>query len=257
MKAIDMADADIESAEKYGHAIIGVSDKSYPKLAQRLNAISPVLFVSGSLNAIQEKSITIIGTREPSRDGVITAERITREFCIRGWTIVSGLALGIDSVAHNIALQQNQATIAVLAHGLDDLYPKSNTRLAQQIVEKNGALISEYPYRTKSLPANFVERDKVQAGLGKAVLMIQSDITGGSLHASRAALKFGRHLIIPYPTKRDIESKHIKINANLRILESLREDVAKYLHCSIEDTDKIIALRSRNDYNDVEQKILL
>lgn len=249
------ANADVEAAEKRGHFIVSLQDQNYPKLLRKLHDRPAILFMSGDPERLSERSVAIIGTREPSTQGEETARRVTQYFAANGWQIVSGLAVGLDTVAHRTALESGGTTVAVLAQGLDKIYPKENAELAEQIVQHGGVLVSEYSYGSQTFPSNFVERDRIQAGLARGVVMVQSDEAGGSWHASRAALRYGRYLIIPSPTDADIKAGHPKVRGNLRILHSSPEDRAAFLKCSVEELKRLRVLESRDDYPSLESTL--
>jgi len=257
MKAVNAADKDVATAERLGHSIVGISDAAYPTLLSRVNDRPVILFVRGNPRQFSEKAVAVIGTREPSEHGRITAERTTNYFATNGWQVVSGLAIGVDTFAHMATLNAHGSTVAVLAHGLDTVYPKQNQKLAETIVENGGLLVSEYPYETPGFPAHFVERDRIQAALARGVVMVQSDESGGSWHASRAALRYHRYLIIPKPTAADIKSNHLKAKGNQMIVKASVIERASFLKCSQQDLDRLIVLESRDDYSAVEQKLLL
>lgn len=255
--AIQSADFDITEAKRLNHHIVSISDASYPKLLRNISDRPTIIYVSGDISHFSDKSIAIIGTRDPSNHGVVTAARITKYFANRGWQIVSGLAIGIDSVAHETTLLEKGSTVAVLAHGLDTVYPRQNQSLAEKIVAMGGLLITEYSYGTPSFPANFVERDRIQAALARAVVMVQSDETGGSWHASRAALKYKRHLIVPHPTKTDISARNLKIRGNLKIFESNSIDRSTFLKCSQDDLCRLLLIESKDDYVSIERQLMI
>jgi DNA processing protein len=252
------ADADVAAAEKFGDHILGVQDSLYPKLLLTTSDLPLIIFVRGDPNNFSEKALAVIGTREPSAHGQITCERITRYFVGNRWQIVSGLAIGLDTVAHKTTLENSGSTVAVLAHGLDSIYPKQNQKLAEEIVEKDGLLLSEYPYGTPSFPSNFVERDRIQAGLARAVIMIQSDETGGSWHASRASIRYGRQLIVPRPTESDLSNDYPKSRGNRFLIDSSPEKRAAFLKCPAgANLDKqLVFVYSKEDYPVVEASLL-
>lgn len=247
---------EIDTAKRLNHKILSPLDKEYPRLLIGNPDQPPILFASGAIEKLNEKSLAVIGTREPSKHGVITCERITKHFTQAGWVIVSGLALGLDTVAHKACLASGGSTIAVLAHGLDKVSPKSNTVLAEQIVNNNGVLVTEYSYNTATFASNFVERDRIQAGLSKGVVMIQSDVVGGSLHASRAILSYDRLLIIPYPTSHDVSVKHPKIEGNLKIANGNTKELADFLKCPQENLRNVLVIRSKDDYEMLNDRLM-
>ncbi|OFA00171.1 DNA-processing protein DprA [Duganella sp. HH101] len=242
------ADRDVELAEKNGHFILSALDSKYPKLLANVADRPEIIFVRGDPARFTHRSVAVVGTREPTRHGIVTAARITAHFVADQWQIVSGLALGIDTIAHQCTLENKGSTVAVLAHGLDTVYPKENKLLAEQIVEAGGILLSEYAYNSRTFPSNFVERDRIQAALATCVVMVQSDEQGGSWHASRAALRYGRFLVVPRPTDEDQAAREPKIRGNLKIIQSSTTESSKFLKCRPEDINRVVVLEGRNDY---------
>lgn len=244
-RAAEQAGANISQARHDGARIVTVVDADYPVALNGTPDRPAILFVKGTLQP--ERTVAVIGTREPTDHGAEITRRATRYLVEDGWSIVSGLALGTDGLAHQTALEAGGHTVAVLAHGLQTIAPRGHARLAQAILEQGGALVSEYPYGTAVFPAQFVKRDRTQAGLSQGVLMVQSDVQGGSLHASRAALDYRRPLAVPVPTPRDLNNREPKVQGNLVILNGGR-DAAALLKCHEGDLDNVIPLASREDY---------
>ncbi|MCS6233602.1 DNA-processing protein DprA [Shewanella baltica] len=249
------AEDQISIAHSFGHNIISRLDESYPDSLRDTIDAPAILFCNGNINLLKSQSISIIGTREPTSDGLKIAARITSWFSRNGWTITSGLANGVDTIAHQYCLKSNGYTIAILAHGLEKVYPASNKELAKDIVKKNGLIISEYRYNSFVAKSNFVERDRIQAGLSKAVFLVQSDIKGGSLHASRAALNYNRLLIVVGQSDRDKENNEPKIQANLALLSLNKKIQTDLLKVSSQQTNNIIPLMSKDNYESVNNKI--
>ncbi|WP_350298129.1 DNA-processing protein DprA [Pseudomonas putida] len=246
--ASEQAEFQVDSAEKHEAKIISPLDADYPDLLAATKDDPFILYVCGELHACPMKSVAIIGTREPTPHGEIITRRVTEYFIENQWSIVSGLALGCDGLAHQAALDSGGHTVAVLAHGLQMIAPSQHKKLAHNILESGGALISEYPFGQKVFPQQFVKRDRTQAGLAQGVVMIQSDIKGGSLHASRAALDYNRWLAVPLPTSVDRSNKEPKVMANLLIAEGDWVDKANLLKCKRERLDNVLLLRTRDDY---------
>lgn len=156
-------------------------------------------------------------------------------------------ALRIISLAET-AVKNRGHTVAVLAHGLHTVQPKAHTRLAEDILSCGGALVTEYGFGVEAAPHQFVKRDKIQAGLAAGVVMLQSDESGGSLHASRAALAYGRILAVPYPTRKDIAANEKKITANLLLADPSNDKNRKLMKCSDEALRNIFVIHTREDY---------
>lgn len=191
----------ISAAENLGIGIISRYDEEFPKnLLGTLNEdgnpdVPVILYYKGDLKAAGLPSVAIIGTREPSREGNIAGQYLGTAFAQAGFNIVSGLALGCDTAAHVGSLRASKgATTAFLAHGLDTIYPEENRGLAEVIIERGGLLMSEYPAGAKVDRYKFVARDRLQAGLADATIVIQSGIHGGTMHAVNATLKAGKPL---------------------------------------------------------------
>lgn len=255
--ALAITDSDIRCAERQGVTILSVRDPAYPKLLRDLKDSPTILYVQGDPSRFTEKALAVVGTREPTLHGKIVAERITKYFAEKGWQVVSGLAVGVDTVAHEATLSVLGSTVAVLAHGLDiAIYPKQNSSLAKRIVENGGLLISEYPFGTSSFPAHFVERDRIQAALAKGVVMVQSGETGGSWHASRAALNYDRWLMVPEPTSRDRLEGNPKIRGNKVMADGTVSAKVEILKCSSVALEKLMILRTREDYPLAEERLL-
>ncbi|WP_234452456.1 DNA-processing protein DprA [Pseudomonas sp. MF6747] len=246
--AYEQADAQVSLASKYESKIISALDDDYPHLLAATKDDPFIIYVRGELYACPLRSVAIIGTREPTPHGEVITRRVTEYFVENQWSVVSGLALGCDGLAHKAALDSGGHTVAVLAHGLQMIAPSQHRKLAEDILEGGGALISEYPFGRKVFSQQYVKRDRTQAGMAQGVVMIQSDVKGGSLHASRAALDYERWLAIPLPTSIDRNNKESKIMANLLIAEGEWVDKANLLKCKREHLNNIIVLRTKNDY---------
>lgn len=171
--------------------IISYYDESFPKLLKLIDDAPLILNYKGNLNGISNRiGVAIIGTREPNTDGLKAGELVGKFFAEQGgFNVVSGLAVGCDSSAHKGCLMGNGFTTAILAHGLQTVYPKENLKLSEEILDKGGVLLSEYLYGKAALPNYFIERDRLQSGLSIGTIVIQTDINGGTMHAVRATLK--------------------------------------------------------------------
>jgi DNA processing protein len=242
------AERQINLATSAGTRIISSVDVGYPKLLADTRDDPQILFIKGSLANSPERSVAIIGTREPTDHGKIIAQRLAGFFVGEGWSVVSGLAIGCDAIAHEATLDAGGHTVAVLAHGLQTVAPARHRELAQRILDSGGALVTEYHFGQEPLPTNFVKRDRTQAGLAQGVVMVQTDVTGGSLHASRASIEYGRWLAVPYPTEQDIGRKESKVQGNLLLADGTVSEKTSLLRCDERGLGKLIILRSRNDY---------
>jgi DNA processing protein len=248
--AQELAEKQCDAAEKADARIICALDEAYPALLSATKDDPFLIYVKGQLSLTPLKSVAIIGTREPTKHGELIARRVTEFFTDQCWSVVSGLALGCDALAHRAAIDSKGHTVAVLAHGLQTVAPSQHRKLAQEILDSGGALVSEYRFGQGALPTQFVKRDRTQAGLAQGVVMIQSDIKGGSLHASRAALDYERWLAVPFPTDADQASNEPKIQANLLIADSGADiERATLLKCHRGRLSRVIVLRTKDDYS--------
>ena len=189
-------------SEKKGIKILSENDDLYPNRFKYLEDKPLLIYVKGNLKALNyEKTVAVIGTRKISDYATGNGEKITKQFVDNNYAIISGLALGCDTVAHKSALKNGGITIAVLAGGLDNVSPKKNKDLADEILSNNGTLISEYPIGTKPSKHFFVERDRLQSGLSDAVCILETAVKGGTMHTFNFAVnqnKFICALKFPY-----------------------------------------------------------
>ncbi|WP_335902953.1 DNA-processing protein DprA [Shewanella algae] len=244
------------TAHELGHVIISPLDKLYPERLITLEDRPPILYCSGNLSLFNIKNACVIGTREPTLHGEEIASRITSWLSKSDWSIVSGLAKGIDKIAHQTSLKYNGKTISVMATGLDKIYPATHKELAEDIVSSGGLLVSEYGYKSYVGKSNFVQRDRIQAGLSDAVFLIQSGLSGGSLYASKAILEYNRPLIVVAQSMTDNTSRPEKAMANIEILNSDIERAKKILSINEFDERLLIKLTHRSEYKDVEKFII-
>jgi len=184
----------IEEAEGQGVKILSSHDSRFPSQLRTIPDPPVVLYVKGELNALAHPALAVVGTREPTSFGAAAAERLGANLGAKGFVVVSGLALGCDTAAHEGCLQARGITVAVLAHGVDYVYPAKNRKLASTILESGGALISEYGPGTKPRPSYFVERDRLQSGLSLGVIIVETNVEGGTMHTAGFAVKQNRRL---------------------------------------------------------------
>ena len=192
----------LDASNQAGIGLVGYYDDDFPGiLRQTINEegkITPplLLWYRGNLSITNCPSIAVIGTREATPEGICGGTYLSSEFAKRGFNIVSGLAIGCDTCGHKGALKVGGKTTAILANGLDhnSIYPTENQDLAEEIVDKGGLLISEYYIGTLANPYNLVARDRLQAGLSLATLVIQTGEKGGTMHAANTTLQAGKPL---------------------------------------------------------------
>lgn len=205
---------------------------SYPLLLRETPGAPEQIFVLGNITLLSEPSIAIVGTRKATEEGRTNAKQIAREFSNRNVVVVSGLALGIDAAAHEGALAGTyKKTIAVLANGLHEIYPRQHFSLAEKILQNNGAIISEYPFGTPPLPHQFLERNRIVSGLSLATIVIEAPIHSGAIRTANNAIEQGREVyVLPGPAGHPHYSgSHMLIRNGARLISSwndLEEDLA-------------------------------
>ncbi len=181
---------------------LNLGDKDYPPLLKEIQNPPSALYIQTSLNITKlfnKKAIAIVGSRNMTVYGREVTQKFTRELVNLGFTIISGLARGIDYIAHQTALKEKGATIAVLGCGLDRIYPANHARIANEIVN-NGALITEFPEGTQIFPSNFPRRNRIISGLSLGVLVTEASEKSGSLITARLAAEQGREVFaVPGP----------------------------------------------------------
>lgn len=173
-------------------------DPRFPAHLRELSDAPMILFVYGTLKPDDERAMAIVGTRSPSELGIATATQLARELALRGLTIVSGLALGIDAAAHRGALEaEDGRTLAILGSGIRMIHPRANVELAAQIAE-HGAVLSELMPDTPPRGLQLMARDRIISGLSRAVIVVEANEKSGSLDTAQRAKKQGR-LILAVP----------------------------------------------------------
>jgi DNA protecting protein dprA len=173
---------------------INLSDYAYLRDLPHMPDPPKKLFIRGKLPAKRVKTVAIVGTRKPSAYGHEIATKIASECAKNGIVVVSGLALGIDSIAHRAAIDSGGKTIAVLANGVDKIYPRSHEDLGQKILQTNGAILSEYPNNTPARPWQFLARNRIVSGLADAVVIIEAASRSGTLSTANHALDQGKEI---------------------------------------------------------------
>lgn len=192
----------LNSAESIGASVLNPCDPAYPKRLLRNKKYPPILYCLGDLGAIDpEKSVAMVGTREPTSYGERMGRRLAELLSAEGYVVVSGLALGCDTVAHEGALGAGGKTVAVLPTPIGaDVYPAQNQALADRILESGGALVSEYPpgmaLGDRQLISNLVARDEWQPGLADGLIVFETSESGGTRHAMRHAVDTGTPLAV-------------------------------------------------------------
>lgn len=186
-------DAELEALKRSGVRALTWHDADYPPRLKQIYDLPPLLYVKGELLPDDERSIAVVGTRKPSPYGVQVAEKMVRDIADAGVAVVSGLARGVDGIAHSAALNAGARTIAVLGSGVDVIYPREHQRLAARIAE-NGALVSEHPLGTRPDARNFPRRNRIMSGMTLGTLVIEAPKDSGALITAQQALDESREV---------------------------------------------------------------
>ena len=183
----------MEKLQKSGAKAITYHDAEYPSRLKEIYDYPPLIYIKGDLKPQDEWSIAVVGTRRATVYGRQVAEEMAEDLAQNNITVVSGLARGIDTVAHNSTLRAGGRTVAIFACGLDTVYPAENVNLARNVV-KQGALISEYPLGAKPRPDNFPRRNRIMSGMSLGVLVVEADESSGAIITAHMALEQNREV---------------------------------------------------------------
>ena len=184
---------EMEKLDRYGVKALTGHDPDYPARLKEIYDFPPVLYIKGSFLPQDEWCVAVVGTRRATVYGRQVTEEIVADLVRNKITIASGLARGIDSVAHRSALEAGGRTLAIFACGLDIVYPAENTEMARRITSQ-GALVSEYPLGTKPKPENFPRRNRILSGLSLGVLVVEAGETSGAIITAHLALEQNREV---------------------------------------------------------------
>ncbi|WP_207369463.1 DNA-processing protein DprA [Heyndrickxia coagulans] len=267
--AKDKAEKLLAADENEGIKVIPISSEWYPNYLRLIPDPPTILFAKGNIELLKEKqNLAVVGTREPTVSGIKAAQKIAMTFAEMGYTIVSGLALGIDTAGHvGSLLANNGKTIAVLAGNLTEIYPAKNKQLAMEILEKDGLWLSETPIGQANMRGNFVKRDRIQSGLSIGVCPVQTPVKGGTQHTIEYARKQNRFLFTPIPLAQDQNENAIQ--GNLELIKSgvyVLKDKDSYqtIHQMLQEKKERLDLEHKNRFekkqsvkpgleNDIEQ----
>jgi DNA processing protein len=223
-----------------GATLVTFGCAQYPERLKEIYDPPPVLWVRGDVSLLARPSIAVVGTRHPSPYGSGMAELLSRDLAARRLVIVSGMARGIDSSAHRGALLARMPTVAVWGTGIDVVYPKENKKLAEEILESGGAIVSELPMGTFPAPQNFPRRNRILSGLSVAVVVVEASENSGTRVTARCAAEQNRDL---YAVPGNVTSKGswtpntlIKQGAKLTATwEDVWEDLPSQVRLELED----------------------
>jgi len=193
---MEAAAVELERVRALGGAdVLALDDGAYPQLLREIPDPPITLYVRGAWReCLEAPCVGVVGSRRCSTYGQNVAQQLARELASRGVTVVSGLARGIDAAAHRGALEAGGRTAAVLGTGLDEVYPRDHRRLAEEILERGGALVTQFPLGTPPVAENFPYRNRIISGLSLGVVVVEASENSGSLITARLALEQGREV---------------------------------------------------------------
>jgi DNA processing protein len=226
----DTAGKELERVKAAGGDILILDDGSYPAMLREIADPPITLYVRGDWQAcFEQPCVAVIGSRQCSTYGANAAEMLSRDLGSRGVTVVSGLARGIDTAAHKGAIAGNGRTIAVMGTGLDNVYPKENARLVNEILDKGGAVVTQFPLGTPPLKDNFPYRNRIISGLSLGVLIIEASERSGSLITARLATEQNREVMaVPGNiTSRNSFGTNYLIKAGAKLVQQWQDVVAE------------------------------
>ena len=222
-------DRELEALQRHKLRVLTLADPQYPSPLRQVKAPPPVLYVQGEYQPRDQLALAVVGTRRASAYGRRAAETLTRALAEQGLTIVSGLALGIDTIAHQSALAAGGRTLAVLGSGLLCIYPPRNRALAERIACQ-GALLSEFPLHAEPAPWTFPRRNRVISGLSRGVLVVEAPLKSGALITAKTALDQGREVLaVPGAiTHPNAQGCHHLIKSGAKLVEGAQDVLEEF-----------------------------
>lgn len=250
-------DAELERIAAAGIRLLTIEDDAYPHLLHGLGNVPQVLYVRGDLLPMDSWAVAVVGTRTPSSYGKEVTRQIVGELARNGVTIVSGLAVGIDTVAHTTALEAGGRTLAVLGNGIDICYPERNRALSGQIIQQ-GALLSDYPLGTRPLAANFPPRNRIISGLALGTLVVEAREKSGALITVDFALEQGREVFaIPGSIFNQTSKGPHELIRNGATIATSASDILETLNLTAAPMQQELLLHLPDDPDDPTEAALL
>jgi DNA processing protein len=227
----ELLSSTLEWISREGNQLLTLADSAYPKMLLELSDPPPFLYAKGNTQLLKNDALAIVGSRSATPQGSANAEAFASELSDSRFTIVSGLALGIDTAAHRGGLTGRYSSIAVVGTGLDIVYPARNRALAHDLSER-GLMISEFPLGTRPVAANFPRRNRLISGMSRGVLVVEAAVQSGSLITARYALEQGRDVFAIPGSIHSTLSKgcHALIKQGAKLVETAEDVLAELGH---------------------------
>ena len=218
----------LEWASQPRHSVVTLADETYPRALLEIADPPPLLYAHGRTELLARPALAVVGSRNATQQGEANAHALSRALSEAGFTVVSGLALGIDAAAHRGGLSGAGSTIAVLGTGIDVIYPGRNAALAAEVAER-GLLISEFPLGTPPAAHNFPRRNRLISGLARGCLVVEAALASGSLITARAAAEQGRDVFaVPGSIHSPLaKGCHALIKTGAKLVESAEDVLAE------------------------------
>lgn len=255
-----IVDKEIKWHNSKDQHILCYEDPSYPSLLKEITDPPFVLYVKGNLEALSRPQLAMVGARRATESGVATAEQFAYALSLCGLAVTSGMALGIDAAAHRGALQAGGLTIGVAGTGLYHAYPRSNVTLMQQIIDGNGAIISEFPLDTKPHAYHFPRRNRIVSGLTLGVLVVEAALQSGSLITARLSAEAGREVFaIPGSIAKKLSKGcHYLIQNGAKLVQTVEDivDELSALNEMVVANNKDLAQQNGSFLTKEEQEVL-
>jgi DNA processing protein len=244
--------------QKHGIRVLNIQDTDYPMRLRTCEDAPFLLYSKGAARLNADRLVAIIGTRKPSDYGVQLTEELVSGLKAAGVTIVSGLAYGVDAIAHKQSLAMEMPTVGVLAHGLDRMYPTKNTALAREMVQAGGALLTEFPQGTNPDKENFPIRNRIVAGMCDVTVVVESDVKGGSMITAYLAHGYNRE-VAAFPGRvGDTRAAGCNqlIRRTVAALITNAEDLLDTMGWSTQQVPKAVQNRLLLTFTDEEQRVV-
>lgn len=252
------AEEEIAFTQKHSIRILTQQDADYPARLRTCEDAPFVLYSKGDAKLNADRMVAVIGTRKPSDYGTQLCETLIAGLKDAGVTVVSGLAFGIDTVAHKQSLLNGMSTVGVLAHGLDRMYPSQNKPLAKEMVQNGGALLTEFPQGTAMHPDLFPVRNRIVAGMCDVTVVVESDIKGGSMITAYLAHGYNRE-VAAFPGRvGDFRAAgcNLLIRRTVAALITNAEDLLDTMGWSVQQGKKAVQNKLLLTFSEEEQKLV-